>query len=232
MRRATLLVAAGLMLVVGAGVAWATIPDGDGVIHGCYRKWGGDLRIIDGSARCLSTERAIQWNVTGPPGPRGKQGEPGAPGEQGPPGPPGPALGYYVQAQDVELSITTEGYTIPLSLDLPEVEPPAGYLGSATFTLVNYGDVDAQVNCNVGSRMGHELFVPVNQQSDPSGGGFWAQNLATFTLTGASSSGGMVLGCQIVGWIGSESGTPAPDVRFRRGSMEAIYISELDDQTP
>lgn len=153
------------------------------VIHGCYRKWGGDLRIIDSSTtRCLSTERAIEWNVTGPPGPRGKQGLPGEPGAPGEQGPPGPTLGYYVQAQDVEMPIAaTPGYTTPLVLDLPDTEAQAGYLGSATFTLVNYGDVDAQVNCNVGNRMGHELFVPVNQLSNPSAGGFWPQNAITHT---------------------------------------------------
>src|SRR5262245_58878879 len=41
---ATLVLAA---LSLAAGIAYATIPDGDGTIHGCYRKSGGALRVID-----------------------------------------------------------------------------------------------------------------------------------------------------------------------------------------
>src|SRR5262245_28594382 len=45
------LVAAGAGAVaLAAGAAYAAIPDGSGVIHGCYDKVGGHLRLFDPQA--------------------------------------------------------------------------------------------------------------------------------------------------------------------------------------
>jgi Collagen triple helix repeat (20 copies) len=75
---------AALVLALG-GVAWATIPDSGGVIHGCYSKAIGRLRVIDPStpAHCTALESSIQWNQTGPQGPQGLKGDTGAQGPQG-----------------------------------------------------------------------------------------------------------------------------------------------------
>jgi hypothetical protein len=44
-------------LVPIGGVAYATIPDGQGVIHACYAKSGGALRVIDASvANCKTLD--------------------------------------------------------------------------------------------------------------------------------------------------------------------------------
>jgi hypothetical protein len=60
---------------IGGGVAYATIPDASGVIHGCYKKKHGQLRVIDpGTSHCRRSETAISWNQTGPPGPPGISG--------------------------------------------------------------------------------------------------------------------------------------------------------------
>jgi hypothetical protein len=71
------------VLLIGAtfaGVAWATIPGEDGVIHACYLRSGGTLRVIDGSVTsCKRGEVALNWNVSGP---------------RGQPGPAGPGAGY------------------------------------------------------------------------------------------------------------------------------------------
>jgi hypothetical protein len=58
---------------VAAGVAYATIPDETGVIHGCYSNGLGILRVIDPSAgqQCRGTETSLDWNQTGPQGPSG-----------------------------------------------------------------------------------------------------------------------------------------------------------------
>jgi hypothetical protein len=79
-------------LLVG-GIAYATIPDGNGVIHGCYLKGLGTLRVIDTgkSQTCAKFETPLDWSQTGPQGPPGQQGQPGSPGSQGPPGPTGPS---------------------------------------------------------------------------------------------------------------------------------------------
>ena len=62
-----------LTLGVGGGVAaYASIPDSNGVIHGCYNKVG-DLRVIntDTGRRCRNAATALTWNQTGPRGPAG-----------------------------------------------------------------------------------------------------------------------------------------------------------------
>lgn len=56
------------LLVALGGVAFATIPDPSGEIHGCFKKVNGDLRLVDSAAACRKNEKAIQWNQQGPPG--------------------------------------------------------------------------------------------------------------------------------------------------------------------
>jgi len=61
------------------------------VIHGCYAKSGGTLRVIDaGVTSCKSSETSLDWNVQGPAGPAGPEGPAGAVGPAGPQGPAGP----------------------------------------------------------------------------------------------------------------------------------------------
>ena len=94
--RRTRLVAlvATLVGLAGAGIAYAQIPDTGGVIHGCYTKSGGSLRVIDNSVtNCKSTETSLNWNQKGATGPIGPAGAPGPRGTQGPTGPGGPTGG-------------------------------------------------------------------------------------------------------------------------------------------
>ena len=77
--------ALGVALGAVGGVAYSSIPDAQGVIHGCYADGRGVLRVIDtaGSGACETGETALDWNQQGQPG---LNGHPGAPGPQGPPG--------------------------------------------------------------------------------------------------------------------------------------------------
>jgi hypothetical protein len=80
-----LLIAAGIaVLVIGAGVAYATIPDSAGVIHGCYDNKGA-LRVIDPSSggACKNNETSLSWSQTGPQGPPGQDGTNGTNGTNG-----------------------------------------------------------------------------------------------------------------------------------------------------
>jgi hypothetical protein len=76
--RKTAVLVAGAVLALGAGVAYATIPDNAGVIHGCYSNENGLLRVVDSTA-CRTSETAVSWNQQGVPGPPGPPGPPGAP---------------------------------------------------------------------------------------------------------------------------------------------------------
>ena len=78
-------------VVAAGGVAYSSIPDAQGVIHGCYSDVDGTLRVIDtanASDVCRGAETALDWNQQGQPGPTGHTGLPG------PAGPPGAALTY------------------------------------------------------------------------------------------------------------------------------------------
>jgi len=76
-------------LLITAAAARASIPDANGVIHGCYNTTNGSQRLIDDATdSCKKKELPIEWNQVGPQGP---QGVPGPQGAQGPVGPVGPA---------------------------------------------------------------------------------------------------------------------------------------------
>src|SRR5262249_17852296 len=93
LRQRGLRVAVPLVFVL-AGIAYATIPGGNGEIHGCYMKSGGAIRVIDANVTdCKQNETELVWNVQGlkgPQAPSGPQGIAGPSGAQGPSGPSGP----------------------------------------------------------------------------------------------------------------------------------------------
>ncbi len=78
-----------LVIALGSGAAQASIPDAHGVIHGCYSRFTGGIRLIDTEATppqsCLTFlgETAVSWSVKGPEGPRGATGATGVTGATG-----------------------------------------------------------------------------------------------------------------------------------------------------
>jgi Collagen triple helix repeat (20 copies) len=95
-KKLTIAIAAVASLVLAGGIAYASIPDSAGVIHGCYKNENGQLRVIESGA-CGPSETALPWNQTGPTGqtgpsgPSGLAGPSGSAGPAGPSGPSGPA---------------------------------------------------------------------------------------------------------------------------------------------
>jgi hypothetical protein len=82
------------VLAAVGGVAVASIPDSSGVVHACYQKKSGGLRVIDTAKRgvagkCGKSEKPLAWNQQGLQGLQGVQGLQGAQGVQGPQGPQG-----------------------------------------------------------------------------------------------------------------------------------------------
>lgn len=92
-RRTQFVFLAGAAFSLLSIIAYASIPDSNGVIHGCYKTSNGSIRVIDSPAvQCdPRNETAISWNQTGPQGPAGEVGPEGPPGPEGPAGPQGPA---------------------------------------------------------------------------------------------------------------------------------------------
>ena len=79
-RCATALVSAAAVVaaLAATGIAYATIPDSAGVIHGCYSKTSsmslppGSLRVVDTGLgqSCSQNEVALNWNQQGVKGAR------------------------------------------------------------------------------------------------------------------------------------------------------------------
>lgn len=73
----------------GAAVASTMATPEASAVHACVKRGTGAVRIVRASGVCLTTERAVAWNVVGPTGP---------PGPPGLPGPGGEVFGLKVQA--------------------------------------------------------------------------------------------------------------------------------------
>jgi len=153
------------VVVAATGIVVATIPGTGGVIHACYSRSGGTLRVIDDSVtNCKQGETSLSWNMkgepgptgpagaTGPAGPAGAPGADGAPGVtgpqgvQGPEGPAGSIAGY----QAVALSggnLNSTGSDVVVSLLLP-----AGNWSVSTRVLVqSAGGTEYFVGCSLRS---------------------------------------------------------------------------------
>jgi len=187
-------VATGALLVAG-GIAYATIPDGNGTIHGCYAKSGGSLRVIDaGVTNCKSTETSLNWNVQGQPGPQGPvgptgptgatgpQGPQGVQGSQGPQGPAGPSGFSHAYSASVEAGVAIPNYGVTIE----SLNVAAGnYLIWATGDMLGYSGSHDSCSLLAG---GVDL---QDQGLDPYWGGGQYQ---PYSLIGAASlpSGGTI----------------------------------------
>jgi hypothetical protein len=70
--------AVSVVVALVTGLALASIPDSKGVIHGCYSKKNGALRVIDSAhTECPAGYRNLNWNQKGRKGNQGIQGDPG-----------------------------------------------------------------------------------------------------------------------------------------------------------
>jgi len=127
LRRGVVLAAVAVIATVG-GVAYASIPDSSGVIHGCYDS-GGNLKVVQ-TVPCPKRYTPLAWSQAGPTGPAGPAGPSGATGPagpqgpkgdtgpQGPAGPTGSSHGYW--ASNIYTVNYIDGYHIVVGLsDLP-----------------------------------------------------------------------------------------------------------------
>jgi Collagen triple helix repeat (20 copies) len=86
-------VAVAVVVVVAiavGGIAYASIPDANGVIHGCYRPTTGQLIVAISGKGCEEGWTPLNWNQTGQTGPTGLTGPTGPTGLTGPTGATGP----------------------------------------------------------------------------------------------------------------------------------------------
>ncbi|HEV2373659.1 MAG TPA: hypothetical protein VGS19_15985 [Streptosporangiaceae bacterium] len=133
----------------GGGLAWASIPDGNGVFNARVDNTSGAVRIIDTTTQtCGTSETPIAWNQQGPAGPQGPSGPAGvgAPGPAGPPGAgsiaatgnaagpiPEPAADYHTGPTKVltaPFTLTTAGFVHALAYGQLNLQPTSTCGGS------------------------------------------------------------------------------------------------------
>ena len=104
--------------VLAGGIAWAAIPDANGVIQSCYKLKGGALRVIDTEKgqTCSNGEMLLTWNQEGIQGPKGDKGDQGDPG---PPGPPGTVGNACTRPNDPTPDITGCSSVVAYASDGP-----------------------------------------------------------------------------------------------------------------
>jgi hypothetical protein len=80
------------LIALGALGAGAALADGgptfiaSDTITACHKSSGKDLRVVSDASKCRRSERALSWNVQGPPGAAGPAGAVGPAGPAGPAG--------------------------------------------------------------------------------------------------------------------------------------------------
>lgn len=86
----------------GLGIAGASIPDGSGVVHGCYPTSGAlkPMYLIDTATQPNCPAGYSEIRLNNQPGPQGAQGAQGATGAQGPQGAKGTTGPLYAVAVD------------------------------------------------------------------------------------------------------------------------------------
>jgi hypothetical protein len=74
-----------VVLAIGAGTAYAAIPNASGSYYACLVKDTGAVRLINYPKvkTCPDGQRLISWNQQGPAGPQGPQGAQGPAGSAG-----------------------------------------------------------------------------------------------------------------------------------------------------
>jgi hypothetical protein len=144
------LIAAAVALV-GAGIAYATIPDSSGKIHACYKLSGGALRVID-SGSCLSSEAPLSWSQTGPQGLQGVQGQQGV---------RGPSDLWHDDGYGFTQNIHESDF-----VTLASVTVAAGsYFVQASVNLANTGTTAASYGCDLVDAGGEFQFAPAETPS-------------------------------------------------------------------
>jgi hypothetical protein len=133
----------GALVAVG-GIAYATIPDSSGVIHGCYDKKAGPdagtLRVIDTdkAQTCSKSEAPLSWNQTG---------QQGQQGQQGPPGPTGPSDVWSVDGYNA--GVKNLPFQTPEDVATTSTLPAGSYFVQAETEAFNISSLSTAYFCDL-----------------------------------------------------------------------------------
>jgi hypothetical protein len=211
--RWTAIVAVVAALALG-GVAWATIPDSSGVIHACYTKSDGNLRVIDTSVtKCGRNESALSWGKTGPTGPQGPKGDTGATGPTGPAGTNGTngtSHAYYATGSHEVITPGASGPQEIVGLTLPA----GSYTIESTLSTGDNGSATQDVWCELHKN---------SSNIDPSTQG----ELIGFTITTISTVV-TVNGTDVVHLVCNQLTSSTSNLPTVNGNMTAIKVDAVN----
>jgi hypothetical protein len=141
------------------------------VIHACYNKTTGGVRIVPAVTDCHTNEQAVSWNEEGPAGPVGPAGPAGPKGATGATGPAGAPGATTVPANVTALSgaLSTNG-GVALTGNTRFQYPATSYctLGDIVLSVNGYGQ---------GALPADGRLLPINQ------------NTAVFSILGTNFGG-------------------------------------------
>jgi hypothetical protein len=152
-RSAKRIVCVGVLFAAAAGIAYAAIPDSQGVYTGCMLNKVGTVRLIDPSlpasnlmSHCTNVETKFTFNQQGQqgaPGLRGAPGKDGAPGADGKDGKDGQPFSGSFTSPNGQFSITVDDTGIKLAGPSTSIElKPDGTIetrAGASFNLTSGG---------------------------------------------------------------------------------------------
>jgi hypothetical protein len=196
--------AAALTMVFGAGlVAWASVPDEDGVIHACYVKSSGEVRVIDPDlTSCRRGENPIEWSV------QGSGGEPGS------------GVAGFTTSYGPTTVPTANVSTPPLAILSGLPNGPS--FATVTVNVQNGSGQAVSLICALGEfGPAYSFTVPGNTTGGP------GPYVALETFTGRSNSTGVPFGCHIWG----DPSQPVANVTVS-GTIQAVALSTVTVQTP
>ena len=147
-RSAKRMVCVGVLFAAAAGIAYAAIPDSNGVYTACMLDKVGTVRLIDPSlpasnlmSHCTNVETKFTFNQQGPQGPpglpgaQGKDGAPGANGKDGADGKDGQPFSGTFTSPNGQFSITVDDTGIKLAGPSNSIElKPDGTIETRTDT--------------------------------------------------------------------------------------------------
>ena len=148
-------------LPLAVGIAYATIPDGQGVIHSCLKN--GEIRLIDTALEsCKDSETELTWNQQGP---KGDKGDTGA---QGPTGPAGTdaTVAAFADSGSATTSVESEVWG-GFHLVAAEPVPPGSYVVTATVSGRVLGQFTLPPN-TTGGGVSNPRFECYLNRNDPS----------------------------------------------------------------
>lgn len=227
MRKALTILTATTVVVVVTGIAMASIPDANGVIHGCYDTKHGDLRVVDMEAgqTCDQNETLLSWNQTGPQGPAGPQGAQGPQGPQGPPGQPG-GEAFSVEAGGEVTIPTTSGGTVILQRDVSAGKyvvtgnvAVSNLNATGTIAVLCYLGSPSEFSPPYGARIDPFRFTSPDQPSGAS-----ATTIALTFTTELTAPGALTLLCQ------SNTGPGGLTALAGSRQITAIRVGTLTEQ--